>query len=127
MFATDQRVQLTLEVTARWEIVRHAITEAITMNSFVQFRRVAVAFLASIVLNCVLVAIDFSIDPRQPKLSAIQNAVVGLLRPAEALSMRFAPGHGGVQILALVVLSVLVYALVAWVLLSLPIWWRRRA
>lgn len=97
------------------------------MNSFAQFRRVAVAFLVSIGLNCVLVTIDFSIDPRKPKLSTIQNAVVGLLRPAEALSMRFVPGHGGAQILALVIFSILFYALVAWFILSLPMWWRHRA
>jgi len=97
------------------------------MNQFVQLRRVVIASLASIVLNCVLVAIDFSIDPRQPKLSMIQNAAVGLLRPAEALTMRFAPGHGGEQILALVLFSVVFYALVAWVILNLPVWWRHRA
>lgn len=97
------------------------------MNQFVQLRRFVIAFLVSIVLNCVLVAIDFSIDPRQAKLSIIQNAVVGLLRPAEALTMRFAPGHGGMQILALVLFSVFVYALVVWVILSLPVWWRHRA
>jgi hypothetical protein len=97
------------------------------MESFVQLRRIVIAFLVSIVLNSVLVAIDFSIDPRQPKLSTLQDTVVGLLKPAEALTMRFASGHGGVQLFTLVLFSVLVYALVVWVILSLPVWWRRRA
>ncbi len=90
------------------------------------FRRVVVALLVSIVLNCVLVAIDFSIDPRSPKLSTLQNVVVGLLRPAAALSVRFVPGHGGLQILALVLFSIVFYALIAWLIFSLPIWWKHR-
>lgn len=109
-----------------WEILQRAISEEINMNPTRSLWRIAISFLISVVLNGILVIIDFSIDPRQAKLSTIQNTVVGLLRPAEALTTRFVPGHGGVQILALVVFSVLAYALVAWAILSLPIWWRHR-
>jgi len=97
------------------------------MNQFGQLRRIAISFLISVVLNGIAVTIDFYIDPRQAKLSAMQNAAVALLKPAEALTARFVSGHGGGQILALVVFSVLMYTLVAWVAISLPIWWRRRA
>jgi hypothetical protein len=85
------------------------------------------AFLISIGLNVILVAVDFSIDPRRAELSRIQRWAVRLLSPAEAMTMRLAPGHGGAQILALVVFSVLVYAITAWAILSLPAWWRHRA
>jgi len=85
------------------------------------------ALLISIGLNVILVAVDFSIDPRREELSGIQRWAVRLLSPAEALTMGFASGHGGAQILALVVFSVLVYAITAWVILSLHAWWRHRA
>ena len=85
------------------------------------------AFLISIGLNAILFAVDFSIDPRRVELSRFQRWVVTLLSPAESLAMGFAPGHGGVQILALVVFSVLVCAIAAWLALSLPVWWRGRA
>lgn len=92
-----------------------------------QLYKLAMAFLISIGLNAILFAIDFSIDPRRGELSQIQRWAVGLLSPAESLTMGFAAGHGGEQILALVLFSVLVYAIAAWVALSLPAWWRRRA
>lgn len=96
------------------------------MKLFGPPRRLAIAFVLSIVLNFAFVTIDFSIDPRQHNLSILQNAVVGLLRPAEALSMRFTPGHGGLQILGLVIFSILIYAFLGWIILSLPVWWRHR-
>jgi len=89
-------------------------------------RRIPIALLISIVLNVILFAVDFSIDPRQEALSRIQHLVVVALTPAEALTTRLAPGHGGAQIVALVVFSVVVYAIVGWVALSVPAWWRRR-
>jgi hypothetical protein len=89
--------------------------------------RLAMALLASICLNLILLAVDFSIDPRRAELSRIQHLAVRMLSPAEALTERFAKGHGGPQVMALVVLSVLVYAITAWVVLSVPGWWRRRA
>jgi hypothetical protein len=85
------------------------------------------AFLISIGLNAILFAVDFSIDPRRAELSRIQRWVVGLLSPAESLTVGFVPGHGGAQIFGLFVFSVFVYAIAAWLALSLPAWWRRRA
>jgi len=84
------------------------------------------AFLISIGLNAILFAVAFSIDPRRAELSRVQRCVVTLLSPAESLTMVFAPGHGGGQILALFAFSVLVYAIAAWLAFSVPAWWRRR-
>ena len=92
------------------------------MRPIRQLWRIAIAFLISITLNGILFGIDFSIDPQRDRLSRIENIVVSLLRPAEALTMWLAPGHGGAQILALVVFSVLVYTIVSWVVLSLAGW-----
>jgi hypothetical protein len=90
------------------------------------FRRFPVAFLVSIALNVILFAVDFSIDPRQEKLSRIEHLVVVLLTPADALTTWLAPGHGGAQIFDLVLFSLAIYTIVSWVAISLPAWWRRR-
>ena len=88
--------------------------------------RLAVAFLISLALNSVVLTVDFWIDPRQAELSTSQRFVIWLLRPAEMLTNRLTPGHGGLQILALAMFSVLIYTFGAWVALSVPVWWRRR-
>jgi hypothetical protein len=90
-------------------------------------RRLVIALLVSIAVNIILFAIDFSINPLQPELSRTQQFVVRLLGPADALTTRLAPRHGGAQIAALVMFSVVVYCIVAWVFISLPLWWRNRA
>jgi hypothetical protein len=87
---------------------------------------VAIAFLISIALNGVLLTVDFSIDPRKASLSRIEDVVVRLLKPAEALTMWLVPGHSGAQLLALGLFSLLIYAAATWLLISLPIWWRHR-
>jgi hypothetical protein len=97
------------------------------MRSHGHLYRLATAFLISVGLNVILFAVDFSIDPRREELSAIQRWVVGLLSPAEALTTGLVPCHGGLQTVALIVFSVVVYAIVSWVVLTLPGWWRRRA
>ena len=88
-------------------------------------RRLPIALLISITLNVILFAVDFSIDPRQEELSRIQHLVVVLLTPAEVLTMRLTPGHGGAQIFDLVIFSFVIYTIVGWVAVSLPAWWRR--
>jgi hypothetical protein len=92
-----------------------------------QFWVIAIAFLISIALNGILLAIASSVDPRQENLSRVASAANALLKPAEALTEWLAPGHGGTQIVVLFGSSVVVYAVVAWVVLSLPVWWRHRA
>ena len=96
------------------------------MNESKALWRIGLSLLISLILNCVLVAIEFSIDPRQEKLSPVQNIVVAFLTPAEALTTRFVPGHSGTQIVSMIVFSFAVYGLIAWIGLSLPVWWRRR-
>jgi len=89
--------------------------------------RLAMAFLISFGLNLILFAVDFSIDPRREELSPVQRWVVTLISPAETLTTGLVPGHGGTQILALAVFSVVVYTFVVWMALSLPAFWRHRA
>jgi hypothetical protein len=88
-------------------------------------RRLSIALLVSIVLNLALFAVDFSIDPRQEAPSRTQHLVVVLLTPAEALTTRPAPGHGGAQIVALVLFSIVAFAIMSWVTLSLAAWWKQ--
>lgn len=97
------------------------------MSATQQLRRIGTASLASIALNGVLLAIDFSIDPRQDRLSTAQRVAAALLRPAEVLAEHLAPGHGGIQILVGVVSSVVLYTVLAWALLTLRAWRRTRA
>ena len=89
--------------------------------------RLALAFLISIGWNVILFAVNFSVDPRQQELSRIQRRAVGLFSPADALADGFRPSHGGPQIPALILSSVLIYALATWLVLTLPEGWRRRA
>ena len=92
-----------------------------------QLRRLGIASLISVAVNVFLFAIDFAIDPLRGELSRIQQLVVRLLEPADALTIRLVPGHGGEQIAALVAFSFVIYAIMGWVFLSLPVWWRTRA
>lgn len=96
------------------------------MKPLPQVWRMAAAFLISIALNGLLLAIASSIDPRQQNLSRIASVANALLRPANALTEWLAPGHGGAQIAALFISSIVLYTVVAWVALSLPIWWQHR-
>lgn len=92
-----------------------------------QSRRIGTSFLISVVLNVPLLVIDFSIDPRQSTLSTVEKTVLHLLTPAETLTMWLVPsGHGGGQILSMALFSVLLCAVLAWIVLSLPVWWRNR-
>lgn len=88
--------------------------------------RVTVAFLASAALNGFLLVVAFSINSKEDKLSRIERIANALLKPAASLTEQLAPGHGGAQILALILFSILVYTVLVWVVLSLPRWWRHR-
>lgn len=97
------------------------------MNLISTPSRFGVAFLVSVALNSVVLSIDFLIDPRQAELSRIQRLVIWLLRPAELLVNNLTPGHGGKQLLALAMFSLVIYIFAAWIAISLPVWWRRRS
>jgi hypothetical protein len=96
------------------------------MGATQQIRRVVFAFVISMILNGGLLAVAFSIDPKQENLSRTASIANALLRPAGALTEYLAPGHSGAQIVMLFVTSVLFCTAVAWVVLSLPVWWRSR-
>ncbi len=49
-------------------------------------RRLVAAFLLSIAINAVLLAISFGINPQQQKLSTKQGVAIALLRPAESIA-----------------------------------------
>ena len=87
-------------------------------------RRLILALLISIGLNVFLLAVAFSIDPRREELSRNERWANALLMPAGKLTDALVPGHGGAQIVALVLFSVAFYTAVSWVALSLPVWWR---
>lgn len=81
------------------------------------------AFLISIALNVILVTVDFSMDPRRAELSRMQRWAVHLLSPCGSIENAICMGtwrnaDSG---------SVLLYAITAWVILSLPACWRHRA
>jgi hypothetical protein len=97
------------------------------MGTIQQIRHVVFAGFISIMLNGFLLAVASSIDPGQEKLSIVARTANVLLEPGEALTEQLAPGHSGAQIVVLFVSSILIYAFVAWIFLSLPAWWRSRA
>jgi len=104
------------------------------MNPLKHYRRIVIAFLISIALNSFLFAVSLSINPRNPvpPNSGVQRIVDVLAAPSSAFAEWVAPrGHGGahfvITLIAAVVSSVGLYAALAWVLLSLPVWWRHRA
>jgi len=103
------------------------------MNPFQRFRRITIAFLISIALNSLLFAMSLSINPAKPvPPSGVGRIVDALSAPSSAFAEWVAPrGHGGahfvIALIAAVVSSVVFYAALAWVVLSLPVWWRHRA
>lgn len=97
-----------------------------------QFWRVAIALLISIALNGFLFAVSLSINPReQVPTSRVERIVDALSTPSSAFAEWVAPqGHGGthfvVALMAAIISSLVFYAALAWVVLSLPVWWRHR-
>jgi hypothetical protein len=89
-------------------------------------RRLILALLISTGLNVLLLTVAFSIDPHREELSRNQSWANSLLMPAGKFTDALVAGHGGAQIVALVLFSVAFYTVVSWVALSLPAWWRRR-
>ena len=84
------------------------------------------AALFSLTLNGMLLVVAFSVDPRREELSRIENIADALLRPAGMFTEQIVPGHSGAQVTLLFLSSIFFYAVIAWLLLSLPVWWRHR-
>lgn len=96
------------------------------MNTRGQLLRIAIALVISVALNCVLLAVASATDPRQENLSRIESIADALLMPAGELTAWLAPGHTGTQVVVSIVISIAIYTAVAWVTISLPVWWQRR-
>ena len=105
----------------------------IIMNLLKRYRRIAISFLFSLALNSLLFAVSLSINPRKPvPTSGMQRIVDALSAPSSTFAEWVAPGgHGGthfvIALIAAVASSLVFYAALAWVILSLPVWWRHRA
>src|SRR5436305_609945 len=56
-----------------------------------------------------------------PGAFPLQQVVLTLLGPADVLTTRLMPGHGGAQIAALVAFSFALYSIIAWLFVSLPL------
>jgi hypothetical protein len=93
--------------------------------------RVRAAVLISLVINSLFVVIILATGTPQITPTKTQRIVAALTAPSTALGEWSAPrGHDGIHFVGgaviAVVSSVLFYAIVAWFLLSLPVWWRER-
>jgi hypothetical protein len=86
----------------------------------------AIALVASILLNCVLIAAPFLTDPVRFPSSRMGKIVDAFGRPGGAFTEWLLPGHDARQVLLTIASSVAFYAVLAWVTLSLPTWWRSR-
>ena len=89
-----------------------------------QLQRLAIALLASILWNCVLIATPF-FTVRFPS-SRIGRVMDALGRPGGAFAEWLLPGHDAPQVVLIITSSVVFYAVLMWVTLSLPVWWRSR-
>ena len=88
--------------------------------------RLVIAIMLSIAFNVVLLAVASNVDPRMAELTRIERWDIFLLSPAAALTAALVPGHSGAQIVAIALFSFAFYAALAWVAISLPVWWRTR-
>ena len=95
-------------------------------NPDLSLRRIVAAFAISVALNFSMLA--FTAFSRKNRLdsSAVGRFIDALAEPSAATADWLAPGHGGTHILVFLVCAVLYFALVVWILLSLPDWWRNR-
>jgi hypothetical protein len=95
--------------------------------------RIRIALIISGILNGFLVAASLSINPRGQDPTPMADRIIGVLTaPSTAFSEWIAPpGHGGfhfvIALIAAIISSILFYAVLAWVVLSLPAWWRHRS
>jgi hypothetical protein len=90
-----------------------------------KLHRIAIALIMSIALNSILMAIPFFVAPETFQSLAIGKIVNALGRPGGAFTEWLLPGHDLPQVALLIVSSVLFYAVLAWLVLTL-IFWRSR-
>jgi hypothetical protein len=103
-----------------------------TLTSSPSFRRLILALGISVFLNIVLVVAGSFVDYQKYPLSRTATVVDALGQPGGAVAIWLAPaGHDLPQILAASLISfsasIFFYALLLWIAISLPAWWRNRA
>ena len=96
-----------------------------------RLRRLLVALAISVALNGVLAAPSLSIDVQQSPPSRTEKILDVLTGPSTAFAEWLAPpGHGGTHFVVAtavaILCSIVFYAVLTWVVLSLPVWWRNR-
>jgi hypothetical protein len=79
-------------------------------------RRWKNALIASIVFNSVLFTVP--LGPRRYQSSPIGEIVEVLGKPGGAFTEATFPGHGGIQILVMILASVIFYAMFAWLVFA---------
>jgi hypothetical protein len=97
----------------------------------IRSRRLLIAFVIALLLNGILMATGASIKSEQNHPSTTEKVLEALSKPSAAFSEWLVPpGHdaayfiGGAEVS--IVFSVLFYAALVWVIISLPAWWRDR-
>ncbi len=91
-----------------------------------QARRAAIALIASVVLNAILITVPFFADPLRFPFSTAGRVAGFLGEPAGVFTQWLLPGHGGIQVLLLIASSVLFYAAMACLALTAWAWLRER-
>lgn len=93
--------------------------------------RLRIAILISLMLNGVLIVLALTVANRQDRSSSIVKLLDMLTSPSTAIAEFVAPrGHDAAHFvggaIAAIVTSIVLYGLLGWFLLSLPLWWKRR-
>jgi hypothetical protein len=101
------------------------------MAQSAQYRRVRIAVLISIALNTVLFVLASIIDARGGSFPRTERILDVLGEPSKAITEWIVPtGHDAAYFLGGALVSILssivFYAVLTWVTLSLPAWWRSR-
>lgn len=85
-------------------------------------QRMTIALVASIILNCILIATPFFTNP-----SSETRKIAGVLGgPGGVITEWLLPGHDMPQVIMVVVFSVLFYAVLSWLVVGLIFWRNRR-
>ncbi len=84
------------------------------MDTASQLRRVSYAFLASALVNLLLIGLSSAFSPESSQFGRIVDL---LGRPGGVAVEMIYPGHSGIQVMLLLCFSILFYAALAWILL----------
>ena len=79
-----------------------------------QLKSVVIALLISIFMNIVMLAVGFSVDFKQSRLSRVGQIVDVFGRPGWVISQWLLPGHDLTQVLLGILCSTVFYAVILW-------------